>query len=80
MDGLLLPAAPSIASRLQATLGSIPGALGSISISRARARETLKTLFYITLAAAALIVIGHAVWRGGGGHVVASLVVRGSVD
>ena len=69
---VLLPA-PSIASRLQGALAVIPGALGSIRPSRSAAKKLALT----TLAASGAIVIGHAIWRGGGGHVVASLVVSG---
>lgn len=68
---ILPPAAP--VSRLQALLSPIPGALGSLHLSRA----TAKKLGLTVLGCAALIVLGHAVWRGGGFHVVASLVVSG---
>lgn len=53
--------------RAQAALRKIPGALGSVALDK----STLKKLFFTTLAAAALILIGHA-WLG---TVVASLVV-----
>jgi hypothetical protein len=67
----ILPPAASSVSKLQAFLSPIPGALGSLHLSRA----TAKKLGLTVLGSAALIVIGHAVWRGGGGHVVASLMV-----
>lgn len=73
----ILPA-PSITARLQSALAVVPGALGSISFTRSGMLKTLKKLFFITLAAAGLIVVGHAAWRGGLGHVVTSLVVSGA--
>ena len=74
---VLLPA-PSATSRFQAALAVVPGALGSISFSRTK--ETLKKLFFITLAAAALILAGHAAWRSGAQRVVASVVVCGGCN